>query len=349
MTVMAPRRRWRQRADRGRARLRLPRAGRGAGQARRSARCTTVRWCWCASRTTRAPSAGARSWCNFPTCGAEHRARLVETRAEAPLLVGKPARRSGGRCSPTLTPATRVLVLQSGEPGPFAQAIAGHRHRAVGPGGAAHGRGPVAPARRRRAGDRASMRAASIPTSRNGSRPRKRAEGYTAFKLKVGFGADAGRGEPACAAQRAGPGGDADGRRQPGLGRSTTALAQARAARGVRAGLARRADGGRCRLGAVARAARPGADSAGRRRERGRRRGVRRGDVRRGAGRRPARSGEMGRDLARPAARAPHPRGRPALSARTTSAAASACWHRRTCWPRPAATACSRSMRTKIR
>lgn len=62
-------------------------------------------------------------WCNFPACGAEHRARLVET-VMAPLLAG---RRFAGvqEAYETLTKATAVLAIQSGEHGPMAQAIAG--------------------------------------------------------------------------------------------------------------------------------------------------------------------------------------------------------------------------------
>ena len=62
-------------------------------------------------------------WCNFPATGAEHRTRLVNE-VLAPALVGR------GAAAPReifdlLTHATSVLALQSGEPGPFAQAIAG--------------------------------------------------------------------------------------------------------------------------------------------------------------------------------------------------------------------------------
>src|SRR6478752_5679316 len=62
------------------------------------------------------------AWCNFPACGAEHRARLVETLV-APLVVGR------GFASPRdffrdASAKTAVLAIQSGEPGPIAQAIA---------------------------------------------------------------------------------------------------------------------------------------------------------------------------------------------------------------------------------
>jgi D-galactarolactone cycloisomerase len=63
------------------------------------------------------------AWCNFPAPGAEHRARLVNE-VLAPALVGRAAAEPG-EIFDFLTKATGVLALQSGEAGPFAQAIAG--------------------------------------------------------------------------------------------------------------------------------------------------------------------------------------------------------------------------------
>ena len=63
------------------------------------------------------------AWCNFPSCGAEHRARLIET-VLAPLLVGR-AFASPQAAFQAMTQQTAVLAIQSGEPGPIAQAIAG--------------------------------------------------------------------------------------------------------------------------------------------------------------------------------------------------------------------------------
>jgi L-alanine-DL-glutamate epimerase-like enolase superfamily enzyme len=62
-------------------------------------------------------------WCNYPACGAEHRARLVET-VLAPLLAGHRFA-SPNEAFDQLTQATAVLAIQSGEPGPIAQGIAG--------------------------------------------------------------------------------------------------------------------------------------------------------------------------------------------------------------------------------
>ncbi len=126
-------------------------------------------------------------WCNFPQVGAEHRARLVDTTL-APLALAQPF------AAPIdlferLTAATAVLAIQSGEPGPFAQAIAGIDlavwDLAARRAGQALWRylGGVSP---------------SIPVYASGLNPThperlasaKRNEGYRAFKLKVGFGRD---------------------------------------------------------------------------------------------------------------------------------------------------------------
>ena len=63
------------------------------------------------------------AWCNFPSCGAEHRAQLIET-VLAPLLVGR-AFETPETAFDEMTARTAVLALQCGEPGPLAQAIAG--------------------------------------------------------------------------------------------------------------------------------------------------------------------------------------------------------------------------------
>jgi D-galactarolactone cycloisomerase len=127
-------------------------------------------------------------WCNFPAVGAEHRARLIDS-VLAPLLLGR------GFATPSeafrdLTERTGVLAIQSAEPGPFAQAIAGvdialwdlAARRAGEPlwrflksggnpkiGVYASGLNPDAPERLASA---------------------KQQEGFTAFKLKIGFGAE---------------------------------------------------------------------------------------------------------------------------------------------------------------
>ena len=126
-------------------------------------------------------------WCNFPAVGAEHRARLVSS-VFAPLVEGVELG-SPLETFERLTRATAVLAIQSGEPGPIAQCIAGidialwdlAARRARAPlwkflGGSdpqigvyASGLNPDGPER---------------------LAAQRRDEGYTAFKLKVGFGAD---------------------------------------------------------------------------------------------------------------------------------------------------------------
>ena len=124
-------------------------------------------------------------WCNFPTVGAEHRAGLISS-VIAPLLLGRdfasPAEafRHVSRC-------TEVLALQSGEPGPLAQAAAGvdvavwdMLARRAG-----------LPLRRLLGGG-----AACVPVYASGINPdgaakvagAARAAGHSRFKLKVGFG-----------------------------------------------------------------------------------------------------------------------------------------------------------------
>lgn len=124
-------------------------------------------------------------WCNFPACGAEHRARLVDT-VLAPLLIGQ-AFTSPAAAFADLSAKTAVLALQSGEPGPIAQAIAGidtalHDLAA---------RRAGLPLWRLLGGrsDHVSVYASGINPDRPGEVVTAlRGSGYTAFKLKVGFG-----------------------------------------------------------------------------------------------------------------------------------------------------------------
>jgi D-galactarolactone cycloisomerase len=62
-------------------------------------------------------------WSNFPSPAAEHRTRLVNE-VLAPAITGLAAS-DPAELFEKLTQGTAVLALQSGEPGPFAQAIAG--------------------------------------------------------------------------------------------------------------------------------------------------------------------------------------------------------------------------------
>ena len=137
-------------------------------------------------------SDGARGWgevwCNFPAVGAEHRARIIDG-VIAPLLVSR-AFEAPSAAFEHVTQKTAVLAIQSGEPGPFAQAIAGidialwdlAAHRAE------------EPLWRFIAAD-GSPEIGVYASGLNPDQPEvlarsKQAEGFTAFKLKVGFGRD---------------------------------------------------------------------------------------------------------------------------------------------------------------
>src|SRR6267142_5236022 len=63
------------------------------------------------------------AWCNFPAVGAEHRGRIVNEML-APMLTGR-SMTHPSEVFEDLSAGTSVLALQSGEPGPFAQSIAG--------------------------------------------------------------------------------------------------------------------------------------------------------------------------------------------------------------------------------
>ncbi|MCC7276205.1 MAG: mandelate racemase/muconate lactonizing enzyme family protein [Alphaproteobacteria bacterium] len=132
---------------------------------------------------------GAHGWgeifCNWPPPGAEHRARLV-AEVLAPLVVGR-AFGHPAEIGAELERRTRILVLQCDEPGPFAQAIAGidgaawdlAARKAGLPLAAALGGAPRP----------VPVYASGINPDRPEAMARARiADGYRAFKLKVGFG-----------------------------------------------------------------------------------------------------------------------------------------------------------------
>jgi L-alanine-DL-glutamate epimerase-like enolase superfamily enzyme len=62
-------------------------------------------------------------WCNWPACGADHRARLLTTDV-APRVLSRPLP-APPEVWRQLTAAAEILVLQTGEVGPYAQVIAG--------------------------------------------------------------------------------------------------------------------------------------------------------------------------------------------------------------------------------
>lgn len=124
-------------------------------------------------------------WCNFPPPGAEHRARLLRELV-APLAVAQPFA-TPEDLHERLADATHVMAIQGGEPGPFAQVLAGldiavHDLAA---------RIAGEPLWRRLGG-----RSPTMGCYASGLNPddgvevalQRRAEGHRAFKLKVGFG-----------------------------------------------------------------------------------------------------------------------------------------------------------------
>jgi L-alanine-DL-glutamate epimerase-like enolase superfamily enzyme len=124
------------------------------------------------------------TWCNFPACGAEHRARLLES-VVAPLVVGRPFA-SPAAAFDAMAQATAVLAIQSGEHGPLAQAIAGV-DLALWDLAARRWGEPLWRLLGGRS-DRVEVYASGI----NPDRPEavvaaRRSAGYRAFKLKVGF------------------------------------------------------------------------------------------------------------------------------------------------------------------
>lgn len=123
-------------------------------------------------------------WCNFPGVGAEHRARLLAS-VIAPLVTAR-SFTAPAEAFEMLTRDTAVLALQSGEPGPLAQVIAGVDVALWD----LWARRAGAPLWRLLGGQRDVRVYAS---GLNPEQPvelalKKRSEGFRAFKLKVGFG-----------------------------------------------------------------------------------------------------------------------------------------------------------------
>ena len=127
-------------------------------------------------------------WCNFPDCGAEHRAGLLRS-VFAPLLLEREFR-GPSEAAAELARATHTLMLQTAEYGPIQQCLAGADdalwdlaarkaglplHRLL--GGKGEGVVPAYASGINPAGCLETVEAC-------------RAAGYRAFKLKVGFGRD---------------------------------------------------------------------------------------------------------------------------------------------------------------
>jgi D-galactarolactone cycloisomerase len=128
-------------------------------------------------------------WCNFPGVGAEHRARVLES-CVAPILLER-GWEHPAEAFDTLSRRLHVLGIQSGEPGTMAQAIAGADLALWDLAARLAGK----PLWRLLGRSDASPRVETYASGLSPTRPeelaaQKRDEGYRAFKLKVGFGAE---------------------------------------------------------------------------------------------------------------------------------------------------------------
>jgi D-galactarolactone cycloisomerase len=125
-------------------------------------------------------------WCNFPSVGAEHRARLLEA-SVAPILLARDWERPE-QAFGELSRRLHILGIQSGEPGTIAQAIAGADIALWDLVGKMVGQ----PLWRLFRGTSTIQTYASglSPTQPEKLAAAKRDEGFRAFKLKVGFGAE---------------------------------------------------------------------------------------------------------------------------------------------------------------
>lgn len=127
-------------------------------------------------------------WCNWPNVGAEHRARLLEG-VILPLAGGSGLLREPAALWRWLTPRLRILAIQSGEPGPIAQCLAG-LECALQDLLARRAGLPLARFLSPGASATVAVYASGInPTGAPQTAERAIAAGYGACKIKIGFGA----------------------------------------------------------------------------------------------------------------------------------------------------------------
>lgn len=123
-------------------------------------------------------------WCNFPSVGAEHRARLFNSTV-APILLEQEWE-SPQACFDTLSSRLHILGIQCGEPGSIAQVIAGADIAMWDLVGKKSGQ---ALWKLFGGNPHISTYASGLsPTKPEYLAQQKWDEGYRAFKLKVGFG-----------------------------------------------------------------------------------------------------------------------------------------------------------------
>ncbi len=125
------------------------------------------------------------AWCNFPTVGAEHRARLLESML-APLLVGRRFADPPSAYA-AMEAGTRVLAVQAGEPGPLAQVVAG-ADIALWDLAARRAGKPLWSLLGGRSGRMAVYASGLGPDADVAIAQARRLDGCRAFKLKIGFG-----------------------------------------------------------------------------------------------------------------------------------------------------------------
>lgn len=125
-------------------------------------------------------------WCNYPSVGAEHRARVLES-AVAPILLEREWQ-TPQHAYRELSSRLHILGIQCGEPGTIAQAIAGADIALWDLVAKKMGQ-PLW----RLLGGKATIQTYASglsPTQPERLAAVKRDEGFRAFKLKVGFGAE---------------------------------------------------------------------------------------------------------------------------------------------------------------
>lgn len=127
------------------------------------------------------------AWCNFPSVGAEHRARLIAD-VLAPLAVDRPFDHPSALFE-HLTRSTAVLALQSGERGPFAQTIAA-LDIATWDLAARRTGAPLWEYLGGTSPDIGVYASGLNPDDAFDLAAAQRIEGHRAFKLKVGFGSE---------------------------------------------------------------------------------------------------------------------------------------------------------------
>ena len=124
-------------------------------------------------------------WCNYPPGGAAHRAHLLE-KVIAPLIIGR-SFADPAQAFEYLDQATRVPAIQCGEPGPFAQVVAGID---IALWDLAARRAGVALWRQLGGTGAVRVYASGLgPEQPEKLAAQKLNEGYCAFKVKVGFDA----------------------------------------------------------------------------------------------------------------------------------------------------------------